>query len=381
MKRMKKIIAFALMMIMLMAMSTVAFAEEKTTITVNNLGEGAEVTYAQVIKTDRTTTTGWEIVDGYVSAFQKLPGMENVSDTQKLIEAYINASESQRALALNDVNPENAFTNGMEVSEAGLYVIKAKEEGYEYSVMAAYVGFDYESGATTALHPAELNAKKAPSKVEKVASEEYVEINDEITYTVTATVPYIPALGEDETVTNISFAINDKISGANYKAENEKLAVVVKLDGVVLTDITSVDVDDNAFSLNLSSLVDAENTNANKTLTVEYVAVATSIEINNEAYPTINGNDFNTDNGYETTKIYTYSGKISITKYDEDNNKLAGAEFVVKNSEGKFATLDNNDQLTGWVDDVENATKITTGDDGIASAQGDRKSTRLNSSH
>ena len=110
MNKMKKIIAFALMMVMMMAMSVTAFAAEAT-ITVEN-ADNATLTYAQVIVADQTTSSGWEIVSGYEAAFQKLPGMENVTDTQKLIEAYENAKESEKAEALANISTNKVFTNG-----------------------------------------------------------------------------------------------------------------------------------------------------------------------------------------------------------------------------------------------------------------------------
>ncbi|MBO5617786.1 MAG: hypothetical protein J5901_05520, partial [Pseudobutyrivibrio sp.] len=116
MNKMKKIIAFALMMVMMMAMSVTAFAAEAT-ITVEN-ADNATLTYAQVIVADQTTSSGWEIVSGYEAAFQKLPGMENVTDTQKLIEAYENAKESEKAEALANISTNKVFTNGMTVTSA-----------------------------------------------------------------------------------------------------------------------------------------------------------------------------------------------------------------------------------------------------------------------
>ena len=382
MKKFKKIICLALAMVMMMAMSTVAFAAEAT-ITVKN-ADKATLTYAQVIVADQTKSTGWEIVEGYEDAFKKLPGMENETDTQKLIDAYINADESKRAEALANVPTNKTFTNGMTVTSAGLYVINGTEEGYTYKTMAAYIGFDANTGANKGLVSATLNAKKEPTKVAKKADQKYVELKDEIKYTLTATIPYVP---EDVVTANTTttsevtlFAINDKLTGGEYKVEKEgankgKLAVALTYGNE--TQTRYVDVVNNAFKLDLSDLVNKDNTNANLQITAEYVAIATSLEINNNAYPTVVNHDYNVDKDGKdiTTKITSFSGKISLVKVDAKNTstKLAGAEFVVVkkvDNKNNYAVLDANNKVTGWTEDKDAASTIVTDANGVAKAEG-----------
>ncbi len=359
MKKFKRIIATALASVMMMAMSVTAFAAEKATITVENVGTDATLTYAQVIKADTTTTTGWEIVDGYKDAFKSI---KNVDDTQELIKAYMDASESVRAAALANVATSATFTNGMEVTSAGLYVINATETGYTYKTMAAYVGMDYTNGAATSLVSAKLNAKKEPTQVDKTVDEIYVEIGEKLTYTVSTTVPYVPA---GQTITT-KFAVTDTISGANYDVdENNQLSIkVVSAKGEETKKVT---VEDNSFTVDLSDLVTDNNEYANTAVTLEYTATATALEIANKAYPTVADHEYK-DN-FKT--VESFSGQISITKYNENKSEtLAGAEFVIKNNDGKFATLDSRNYLTGWVDNQDEASKITTDNNGVATAYG-----------
>lgn len=59
----KKIGALLVAAIMVLAMASTAFADGPTaTITVNN-ADNATLTYAQVIKADQTTRTGWAFVN------------------------------------------------------------------------------------------------------------------------------------------------------------------------------------------------------------------------------------------------------------------------------------------------------------------------------
>lgn len=87
----KKIGALLVAAVMVLSMCTAVFAETKTsaTITVKN-ADGATLTYAQVIKADQSTKTGWNFVDdkvakAYVDAF-------GVADAQAAIEAMIPAN-------------------------------------------------------------------------------------------------------------------------------------------------------------------------------------------------------------------------------------------------------------------------------------------------
>ena len=140
MKNFKKVIAFALAAIMMIAMNITAFAAENATITINN-AENATITYAQVIKQDNTTETGWAFTDSaYATTFKT---KTNKNSDQAAIQAYIEASESERAEIINGIATNNrtgVVKNVITVSAAGLYVINATEEGFMYATMAAGIG-------------------------------------------------------------------------------------------------------------------------------------------------------------------------------------------------------------------------------------------------
>ncbi len=79
--------------------------------------------------------------------------------------------------------------------------------------------------------------------------------------------------------------------------------------------------------------------------------------------------------GYGTPEeTQTYSYGFDLYKYDADTSEpLAGVEFVMSNSNGKYAQFevtDNTYLLTGWVDSKDDATAIVTGSDGNAVVEG-----------
>lgn len=344
-----------LAVIMMLSMTIISSAEEtgkSATITVTD-AEGATLTYAQVIKPDTTTRTGWTIVPEYRALFADFG-----DDDQSQIEGYLaTEAESERIAKLGDVSTTEVFTNPMTVHEAGLYIINATQEGYDYSPMLAYIGFDDQN----ALVNTTLKAKKTPKTVGKTVDEttdKFVQVGDEVTYTLTATVPY-QAKGATATL-----VIKDELTGGSYKVDaNGKTAVTLKVGDDVKPDL-AIAPEDNKLTIDLTSLITENNDNANKTVTLTYVAIVTGTTINNKA--SINNNPV-------PTTVTSYTGQLKITKMNEVGSNspeaLAGAGFVVVNAEGKYATLTNN-VLTGWVDAVDDATTITTGSDGTATVEG-----------
>lgn len=82
-------------------------------------------------------------------------------------------------------------------------------------------------------------------------------------------------------------------------------------------------------------------------------------------------NDPKDENKIEKTpdeKVKVYSGKIKVLKYakGDKEKKLEGAQFVLKNSEGKFYKLDdsNNQKKVTWVDQEKDATVLTSDKNG-----------------
>lgn len=66
----------------------------------------------------------------------------------------------------------------------------------------------------------------------------------------------------------------------------------------------------------------------------------------------------------DTVIVFTY--KFDGTKVDgaDNNTTLDGAEFKIKNAEGKYAIVDANGKLTGWADTEAEGSTITSAADG-----------------
>lgn len=407
MKKFKKALAVILTMAMVMGLGMTAFAAENATITINNAGAG-KFSYVQVIEADQTTDTGWDFVDGYAQYFTAADAF-NTNDTQAIIKGLIYAEDptakegkkienfvNKYAAALQNVW-ETLSANGQEdatidVNKAGLYVIRGSETNFNYTPMAVFIGMDSASGKPSGVvGSASVEAKKSPTHIEKKVDDTIVETNQEVTYTVTSTVPYFP-----DQDTNRWYVIKDTISGAEYKLndDNTTMTVNVKVGDVDAPELNknfAVTPGEGTFALDLTdskceNFLDlANNTYANKTITITYKAIVTGLVIDNDV---IIGDGTNEgDDKYGSDHEDVISGTVTLVKTDDndvENNRipLAGAEFVVQktNDNGTpddktddtvvYAKFDNNNYLTGWVTDMSTATVLTTNDEGKITVNG-----------
>lgn len=395
MKKVKRILALLLAMAMILGMTVTASAAEKATITINNAGNG-KFSYVQVIEADQTKDTGWDFVDGYAQYFTEAFGTD---DTQEIIKGLIYAENpaategkeiadfvNKYAAALQkvwDTMPVGTEDATIEVDKAGLYVIKGSEENFNYNPMAVFIGMNYESGKPSGVvDSATVEAKKSPTHIEKEVDDTIVETNQEVTYTVTSTVPYFP-----DQDTNRWYVITDTIKGAEYKLndDNTTMTVNVKVGDVADPDLNkdfTVTPGKGTFTLDLTDDTDFDfdnNKYANKTITITYKAIVTGLVIDNDVM--IGEGENGVDDKYGSDHEDVISGTVTLVKTDDNENEesripLAGAEFVVqkelKDGTVVYATfdIDNDNTLTGWVDDIENATVLTTNDGGKITVNG-----------
>ena len=396
MKKIKKIFAMIMTLAMVLGMSMTTFAAGETaTITINNAGNG---TFAavRVIEADSTKDTGWDFVDGYAQYFTKENAF-NTNDTQAIIKGMIHAQnpsategsritdfDSKYAAALNNVyatieDAQATLTSPFTVNDVGVWVIKGVETGYSYSPMAAYVGFDYTSGKPSGLLDAvAINAKKAPTFIGKSSddADKVVEIGKEVTYTVTGTVPFVPA-----TDSNRYYVIIDEISGAEYNVgTGGTLTVHVNVGNGIFEDdytVTPTDVmtdgekTGETFELGLTSLLGTgttANQYANQSIVITYSAKVTDLKIGNTVYAG-QGSQYDKDKyGSDSDKLV--SGVVTLTKTNDADEKLEGAKFnLIKKDGGKtyYAIVSGNNSvytLTGWTESDSQASVLVTDSDG-----------------
>ena len=359
----KKIGALLVAAIMVLAMASTAFADGPTaTITVNN-ADKATLTYAQVIRADQTTRTGWAFVnDDVKNAYIEAYGVAD-DDAQAAIEALIANTDAEKlgkaqALAAGKVSFVK-MSNPQTVSEAGVYLVKATEVGYTYNIMSAYVGFGEAPNLTNAI----VNAKKTPIQVNKkvLDTDNVTKTGDILTYTVSTNVPYI-----NPTDTDKSFYAYDELTGAEYVNTDK---ATITLNGEDVTASYPISFVNNKFSVDLSTMINDANSHAGEPVVITYQVKVTSENdtITNKATAGHKDGD-----QYGSKESKTYEGNITLTKYGENNVTLANAGFevrkdgaadaltFVKLSDGvyKYVPADTEGAMTEVVTDANGKVKV-----------------------
>lgn len=359
----KKVSAILMAAIMVLAMASTVFADGPTaTITVNN-ADNATLTYAQVIRADQATRTGWAFVNddvekAYIDAYK-------VADAQAAIEALIANTDAEKlgkaqALAAGKVSFVE-MSNPQTVSEAGVYLVKATEEGYTYNIMSAYVGF----GEVPNLTNATVDAKKTPIQVNKkvLDTDNVTKTGDILTYTVSTNVPYI-----NPTDTDKSFWAYDELTGAEYVNTDQ---ATITLNGENVTAFYPISFVHNKFSVDLSTMINDANSHAGEQVVITYQVKVTSENdtITNKATA---GHKDGSQYGSKESK--TYEGNITLTKYGENDVTLANAGFEVRKdgAEDALTFVKLSDGVYKYVPaDTEGAvTEVVTDENGKVKVQG-----------
>ncbi|MBE5911497.1 SpaA isopeptide-forming pilin-related protein [Pseudobutyrivibrio sp.] len=339
MKKMRKILSLALAVIMMMAMSITAFAADTATVTVEDLKKGAKVDIYTVatIENNKIKVKDWAsqvytVGESTTNALEKV--QMSVSDVEKLEGAW-NANIATAA------PQQTAGDNGTVTFSqlpAGVYYIVASSDEAVYSPMVSVAITNDANGNYVATND-KVTAKGTDSDLDKEPNDTFVNAGQEVTFTITKTVPsYVN-----------KFVVYDYTTGLSSL---DGVKPVIKIDGTVLTgDYAFTKVEDDKFALVLTDLVYADDEyildDAHKPLTIEYKATVTGTE------------------GYENTATYSVKddeetgeitvkgveGDITLTKYaDDETTKLDGAKFKVYKDGAttalKFVFVENKDGVS-----------------------------------
>lgn len=331
MKKMKKLVAALLAMVMMLAMTTTAFAAGKLTsnITVKGLTNGEETTLKayQAVSYDQEAND-WVVAD-WANAYIRVDEAKNayvIDDAEGLGKA----AESQVAKHTGTaMGTEYVFEN----VEIGAYVILATDKKTTYTTMIANT-YD-EAAEYIAAKDKTINAKASGSDLDKKAEEgdKFVGRGETVTFTITTTFPnFEVADSKDNT-----FKIVDTPTGLDITKVTS-----LTIGGTEFTDYTTEEAENGAFTIDLTKAIGTTNENAGKTIVVKYEAVVTT----DEGYSNT-ANAHKNDSNYGSDTETGFTGNITITKYASDDNnddltdntKLAGAKFKVHKDNEKGEVL------------------------------------------
>lgn len=359
MKKMKKILAFALAMVMMFAMNVTVFADTNK-VTVKNFSdrENTEVSIYKMVTLD-SQNSNWKVADWAKGGVT----FENGNVVYDL-DALKNAAATATAMATK--TSENGVAVEFAVTEPGAYLILATGESVTYNPMVAKA-YDYNANGLMVVADATVVAKGNDSKTDKEADDTFVHAGQEVTFTVTTTVPYFA-----ENEVNKEFVVYDQPTNLTDLTLVSATVAGAEVANATLTKIDATETEPEKYAVDLSSQV--EKTGATVVLTYTAV-VAGNNGYENQAWSNKN------DDAHKSEVIKGFTGDITLTKYASDDNnevltdntKLAGATFVVYEVvEGvkNYATFDANYVFTGWVEKIENATSVVTGQDGTLKVSG-----------
>lgn len=391
MKKMKKAASLLLAMIMVLSMTIAAFAayENQGTITINGTEAGKTYDLYRIFDITMTSedpasatyaiATKWTNFFGeggagnsYITDVDSDDGLIELDDGQ-----YINITEANvEAFAKAALNYALATPVAADTSVAAdeeIEIVDNLALGY-YMIFPQGASTDDGYATLTSTAPKAIVTIKATyptiEKEDDKDDEVGVEIGEVITYTITGKVPNTTAYTGGYT-----YLIEDTMSaGLTFKND-----VTVTVDGNALDadDYTyTPNVENNSFTLKIE-VADLQ-ANVGDEIVVTYTAV-----VNDAAAAAISKNSatltYTTDaegNTEKSASVETavFSTKIVIDKTNGAGTKLSGAQFVLKNADGKFykytAAGDTNPAAVTWVNAQIDATVVTTDVNGAATFAG-----------
>lgn len=248
------------------------------------------------------------------------------------------------------------------------------ETGVETAVAAAMLQ------NVTKNEPVKLKAESI--KVDKKVDQQTASVGDKVTFTISTTVPNV--VGYDE----FFFEVTDKLS-KGLTLNND---IKVTIDGTPYThfEVKTLNTEEGATeafvrnedgTTTLKITFDDEefaklNDAMGQKLVITYSATlnsnaATEKDNTNEATIEYSNDPETNEHGKTNTGIvHVYTYGFDFTKKDSAGKVLPGAEFVLKLSDGSYATFNENGVYTGKVSSKDDATVLVSDENGKIAVSG-----------
>ena len=383
MKKMKKIFALLIAMVMVLGMSTAVFAATGTdsgqggsaTITVNlpenRTGDNTYVVYKVFDATYSTSGISYSLVDGKTTVptgFILDDGGNVYLGTQSATATGADG-EITATVGGNKVyiTPQTTELTADQISAIADYVadadkvatVVAGKDETSFTVTGLEYGYYYITTTTGSVvtvdstNPnAQVNDKNTLSKVGKSAGTEYDADSLKAIAQVGTNQDFTAQITVGNGATKLVFS--DAMTNMTYVADS----LVVKKGETTLnagTDYTlSVAEGNGGFTVTFLNVSTAFA--ANDVITLTYKGLVTSDALS--ANPATNKATITTDNNMtsESDEVEVYNAKFTVTKKDGAGEALSGAGFVIQNADDAYYCLAADKKSITWYTLAENET-------------------------
>ena len=409
MKKMKRLVALALSVVMVLAMSVFASAATVNVTVPEDMKDHTFVAY-QIFTGTQASDSG-ELGDvkwgtginetnfladlkaetsAVKDIFASCTDAKSVAAALGTVDNNTDEAKAVAKIALANKKGEGqALTKGENTLESGYYLIVDT---------TTTTGKDDASNAALlqVTNNIQITKKTDKPSVEKKVKENTkydqdggygTDYNDVADYNMGDDVPFhligtVPDMSNYDTY---KYIFHDTLSeGLTAPAEGE-IKVYLSSDktkddsDVDVTDDFTITVSGQTITVTCNDLKKIKNIKAGQYIIVEY-----SAKLNQNAVVGLDGNENkvnleysnnpdqsgegDTDNTGKTPddKVIVFTYKLDVTKVDGENSntKLQGAEFKLRNSDGKWAVVTDG-KVTGWSDTEAGGSTLTSDEDGL----------------
>ena len=375
MKTMRKLFTVLLALAMTLALAVPAFAADTGSITITN--PQGDHTYTAYKIFDVTYTA-----DGVNYSYT----ISNADAAFNTVKAYADvAANGLNLTAVGNTGKYNVSTGAGFSAASFAQYLKANvsslgtgtaftKDGDTMKASGLALGYYFVSGTSGTVcelataQDIQIRDKNEAPQIEKSVDDAdgTVEVGQKLTFTITGKVP------STKGYTAFTYQVKDTMTeGLTFNKD-----VKVTIGGVDVTDAATITNNDNGFEASVNMMNYQEQIDKpvviTYTATVNEKAIQSDKETNTATLKYSNNPADKNSFDESSVKVDVFSFNIVINKYAAGNQdtKLEGAKFVLKNAENKYYKYDAATKAVTWVENKTDATEVSTDANGAARFDG-----------